>query len=97
MIGGTSLVYFTNINWWNSERFFAAVIPARGEPFFVTPVFEEERTREQIAAGPGGADARVLTWQEDEDPYKLFAAGLKERGSLPAGWASKRKHFSFFR
>ena len=23
MIGGSSLVYFTNIHWWNSERFFA--------------------------------------------------------------------------
>ncbi|PYT26277.1 MAG: aminopeptidase P family protein [Acidobacteria bacterium] len=80
MIGGTSLVYFTNIHWWNSERFFAMVMPARGEPFYVCPAFEEARAREQIASGPGGSNAQVLTWQEDEDPYKLFAQGLKQRG-----------------
>jgi len=80
MIGGTSLIYFTNIRWWNSERFFAAVLPARGEPFYVCPAFEEDRAREQISAGPGGGNPRVLTWQEDDDPYKLFTDGLKERG-----------------
>jgi len=80
MIGGSSLVYFTNIHWWNSERFFAAVLPARGEPFYVCPAFEEDRAREQIASGPGGSNAHVLTWREDEDPYRLLAAGLKERG-----------------
>src|SRR5713226_9617498 len=84
MIGGTSLVYFTNIQWWNSERFFAMVMPARGEPFYVCPAFEEARAREQIASGPGGSNAQVLTWQEDEDPYKLFAQGLKERGLATA-------------
>jgi Xaa-Pro dipeptidase len=80
MIGGTSLVYFTNIRWWNSERLFAAILPAKGEPFYVCPAFEEDRAREQIANGPGGNNADVRTWQEDEDPYKLVAAGLKDRG-----------------
>jgi Xaa-Pro dipeptidase len=80
MIGGTSLLYFTNIRWWNSERLFAAIIPAKGEPFYVCPAFEEDRAREQIANGPGGSNADVRTWQEDEDPYHLVAAGLKDRG-----------------
>jgi len=80
MIGGTSLVYFTNVRWWNSERLFAAILPAKGEPFYVCPAFEEDRAREQIAGGPGGNNADVRTWQEDEDPYKLVAAGLKDRG-----------------
>jgi Xaa-Pro dipeptidase len=80
MIGGTSLVYFTNIHWWNSERLFAAVLPAKGNAFYVCPAFEEDRAREQIAAGPGGGNADVRTWQEDEDPYRLMAAGLKDRG-----------------
>lgn len=80
MIGGTSLVYFTNIRWWNSERLFAAVIPSKGEPFYVCPAFEEDRAREQIANGPGGNKADVRTWQEDEDPYRLVAAGLKDHG-----------------
>jgi Xaa-Pro dipeptidase len=80
MIGGTSLVYFTNIHWWNSERLFAAVLPAKGNAFYVCPAFEEDRAREQIATGPGGNNADVRTWQEDEDPYRLVAAGLKDRG-----------------
>jgi len=80
MIGGTSLLYFTNIRWWNSERLFAAIIPVKGEPFYVCPAFEEDRAREQIANGPGGKNADVRTWQEDEDPYRLVAAGLKDRG-----------------
>ena len=80
MIGGTSLVYFTNVRWWNSERLFAAVFPAKGDAFYVCPAFEEDRAREQIANGPGGNNADVRTWQEDEDPYRLVAAGLKDRG-----------------
>src|SRR3981081_2509949 len=33
--GGTSLVYFTNIHWWMSERLFAVVLPLKGNPFYV--------------------------------------------------------------
>ena len=79
--GGTSLVYFTNIRWGGGERLFACVIPAKGQPFFVCPAFEEDRAREQIALGPfadGVADVR--TWNEDESPYALVAQGLKDRG-----------------
>src|SRR5687768_4690277 len=79
--GGTSLVYFTNIRWGGGERLFACVIPAKGEPFFVCPAFEEDRAREQIARGPfAGGRADVRTWNEDETPYLLVANGLKDRG-----------------
>ena len=81
LTGGTSLVYFTNIRWGGGERLFACVIPAKGEPFFVCPAFEEDRAREQIRLGPfteGRADVR--TWNEDESPYALVARGLKDRG-----------------
>lgn len=78
---GTSLLYFTNIRWSGGERLFACVIPAKGEPFFVCPAFEEDRAREQIAQGPfGGGHADVRTWQEDQSPYALLANGLKDRG-----------------
>src|SRR5579859_3979551 len=80
LTGGTSLSYFTNVRWGNSERLFAAVLPAKGEAFFVCPAFEEERAREQIATGPAGANASVFTWQEDENPYRLVAAGLRDLG-----------------
>lgn len=78
---GTSLVYFSNIHWGGGERLTACVVPARGEPFFVCPAFEEDRAREQIALGPfGGGKADVRTWNEDESPYALVASGLKDRG-----------------
>ncbi|MGC2695748.1 MAG: Xaa-Pro peptidase family protein [Candidatus Angelobacter sp.] len=77
--GGTSLVYFTNIHWWMSERLFAIILPAKGNPFYVCPAFEEDRAREQIAGGPGGTNAEVRTWQEDESPYQRIADGLKDR------------------
>ncbi len=76
--GGTALLYFLDMRWWQSERLFAVVVPAKGEPFFVTPAFEEDRAREQIKKGPL-ASAEVLTWQEDENPYALVAQGLRKR------------------
>ena len=81
MIGGTSLVYFTGIRWWNSERLFTLVLPQKGNPFYVSPAFEEGRAREQIAQVPLGDSSRVFTWQEDENPYTLVANGLREAGS----------------
>src|ERR1039458_10456545 len=50
--GGTSLLYFSGVNWGNSERLFVMVLPVRGEPFFVAPAFEKDRTLEQIGCGP---------------------------------------------
>jgi Xaa-Pro dipeptidase len=84
MMGGTSMEYFANIHWWNSERLFFLVLPQRGEPFFVSPAFEEGRAREQISRSPMASSAHVIPWQEDESPYEKLAFGLKERG-LAAG------------
>ncbi len=80
MIGGTSLLYYANIRWWNSERLGALILPAKGMPYFVAPAFEADRLHEQLSQGPLAEDADVLTWQEDEDPYKLVARGLADRG-----------------
>src|SRR5205085_1694635 len=75
LTGGTSLNYFTGTQWGTSERMFAAILPAKGEPAFVTPAFEKDRALEQIKfAGD------VRTWQEDESPYRLVAQILKDRG-----------------
>lgn len=80
LIGGTSMVYFTNIHWWLSERLFAFVLPAKGDPFYVCPAFEEDRAREQIASGPGGKNPDIRLWEEDANPYMRLADGLKDRG-----------------
>lgn len=80
VIGGTSLLYFSNVNWGNSERLFVMVLPVRGEPFFVAPAFEKDRALEQIGQGPFGKSPHVFTWEENESPYQVVAFALKERG-----------------
>jgi Xaa-Pro dipeptidase len=79
LAGGTSLTYFTGIRWGSSERLFAVVIPRVGNPYIVTPAFEEDRTREQLAGGPM-EHTDVAIWQEDESPFLLVAQGLRDRG-----------------
>ncbi|AKH41562.1 Xaa-Pro dipeptidase [Altererythrobacter atlanticus] len=72
---GSSLVYFTGVQWWRSERLTAAIITREGEIAIVTPFFEEPSVRETLAI-----DAEVLTWNEDEDPLQSVAAWLGRRG-----------------
>lgn len=71
---GSSLVYFTGVEWWRSERMTAAVIPADGEALIVTPFFEAPSIRETLSI-PG----EIRTWNEDESPLALVAGWLKER------------------
>ena len=72
---GSSLDYLTGVQWFRSERLTAAVIPAHGDPVIVTPFFESPSIRETLAI-----PAEVRTWNEDEDPLKLVADFLRERG-----------------
>ncbi|HWU77885.1 MAG TPA: Xaa-Pro peptidase family protein [Rhodanobacter sp.] len=72
--GGTSLDYFTGIKWWVSERTTGMLLPSSGDPVFITPAFERERTLEQITFGKKD----VRTWQENESPYQLIAGVLAE-------------------
>lgn len=73
---GSSLDYFTGVQWWRSERLTAAVIPAKGEAVLVTPFFEEPSVRQSL-----GIPASVRVWQEHEDPLALLAGALKDRGA----------------
>ena len=86
--GGTSMYYYTGVRWGNSERTFAVVIPARGELAWVTPGFEEARSRELIKFG---IDVRV--WQEDESPYKVIAGILRDRGATGKVGIEERLRF----
>jgi Xaa-Pro dipeptidase len=69
------MTYLTGVRWGKSERSFIVVIPAKGEPAWVLPGFEEMRARELIHVG---TDIRV--WQEDESPFERVAEALKDRG-----------------
>jgi Xaa-Pro dipeptidase len=72
---GAAMMYLTGVRWGKSERTFAVVLPAQGEPVWVLPGFEEMRARELIHVGD---DIRV--WQEDESPYQRIVDGLRDRG-----------------
>jgi len=78
LMGGTSLNYFTGVQWWESERLFAMLLPARGRALYVCPAFEEGRARELLTDSPEGKNADVRTWQEDQNPYQLLAQGFKD-------------------
>lgn len=87
---GSSFYYFTGIRWSNSERMFAAVIPATGEPAYICPKFEEERARELIKLG-----GDVRTWEEDESPYRRVAEIFHDRG-LRTGRIGMEERVRFF-
>ena len=80
MNGGTSPLYFANMSFGGGERLWALLIPAKGEPFVVCPAFEEDRMREVLTDSPFGPNTQIRTFQEDESPFALVAAGLKDRG-----------------
>lgn len=71
---GSSLIYFTGIEWHRSERLTCAVIPANGDIAIVMPFFEEPSIRLSLAV-----PAEVRTWNEDQDPTVTVAGILKDR------------------
>lgn len=87
---GSGLFYYTGIRWSNSERMFGMVLPARGEPAYVCPSFEEARARELIRFGDD-----IRTWHEDESSYKLVAEIFKDRG-IRTGKIGMEERVRFF-
>jgi Xaa-Pro dipeptidase len=76
---GSTLDYFTGVQWHLSERVTAAVIPAFGKTVIVTPFFEQPTIHEMLQI-----PAEIRTWQEDENPFELIAGVLNDRGA-PTG------------
>jgi Xaa-Pro dipeptidase len=72
---GINMNYFTGISWHPSERSMLAIIPVKGDPFFICPAFEEDRFLEMTPAG-----TKVQTWEEDENPFALTTASLRKMG-----------------
>ncbi len=87
---GSSLIYFTGVEWWRSERLTAAVLTREGEVAIVTPFFEEPSVRESL-----GVAAEVLTWNEDENPLAAVANWLGKRG-LAKGRVGVEETVRFF-
>ena len=72
---GASLIYYSGVRWWRSERLTAMVIPASGAPLILCPFFEKPSIDESL-----GIPAEVRVWQEHESPHALVAAFLTEKG-----------------
>ena len=87
---GPSLDYFTGVQWWRSERLTGVVIPVQGDPIVVTPFFEKPSVEESLKV-----PAEVRVWQEDEEPLKLVADFLAERGvaGSPVGFEETSRYF----
>jgi Xaa-Pro dipeptidase len=71
--GTTNLAWMTGLKHGQSERPVGAVLPARGNLTYLAPAFEVDRIRTMLTL-PGA----VRGWEEDEDPYALFADILRE-------------------
>jgi len=76
--GTTNLAWLTGLKHGQSERPVGAVLPASGPLTYLAPEFEVGRIRTMLAL-PGA----VRGWEEDADPYALFADIL--RGADVAG------------
>ena len=91
--GGTNLLYFSNVNWWRSERTFGAVYSQKRDPVWVCPAFERNRAEELIAKGQ-----EIRTWEEHESPYALIAGIMKDLGAGGGrlGLDPSMRHFIFY-
>jgi Xaa-Pro dipeptidase len=77
-----NLTYFTGLSLKATERLHGALLPADGPIVYLSPAFEEPKTRSLLKFGD---DIRV--WEEHEDPTALVvetAAGLVGSGKTIA-------------
>ncbi|MFD2239329.1 M24 family metallopeptidase [Aureimonas populi] len=70
-----NLFYFTGLGLKPTERLHGAIIPAEGPVVFLSPAFEEPKTRSLLRIGE---DIRV--WEEHEDPTALVVEVLESLG-----------------
>jgi Xaa-Pro dipeptidase len=71
--GTTNLHWLTGFKHGQSERMLGAVLPKRGSLTYIGPAFEVEKIKDSITI-PG----EVRGWEEDENPYALFAETLRD-------------------
>ncbi len=71
----TSNFYFTGIRHRLTERLHGTLIPAEGEPVYISPAFEAEKLRTMIQL-PG----EIRCWQEHESPSALVIEAVREMG-----------------
>lgn len=73
---GASLRYFAGVPWGASERLVAMILPVTGDPVMICPAFERGSLEADLAIA-----AHLRLWEEDESPYRLVAAALRDMGA----------------
>lgn len=63
---GSSLVYFTGLHWYASERLVVAILPANGELSYLAPAFERDTLGSYLVV-----EGALDVWEEHESPYEL--------------------------
>ena len=71
----TNLRYFTGIALTLTERLHGAVIPAEGDVTYLSPAFEEPKTRTLLRFGDD-----IRCWEEHEDPTALVIDTIRSKG-----------------
>ena len=74
LVPGVDMFYSTGLIVHASERLTSAIIPIEGEPICICPSFEKTRIEKSITTGS------IVTWEEDQDPFKVLAEKVKELG-----------------
>lgn len=74
---GSSMVYFSGMRWWRSERLTALVIGADGGVGVVTPYFEAPSVEESL-----GVEAEIRTWHEHENPFEVLKGFVSDKGVI---------------
>ena len=68
---GPAMLWLTGVRWGKSERTFVVVLPAKGDPVWVLPGFEEMRARELIRQGfhiiAGSNDGAVCVFERQNN------------------------------
>ncbi len=76
-----NLFYFTGLDLKPTERLHGAVLPAEGPVVYLSPAFEEPKTRSLLRL-----DGQIRVWEEHEDPTALaietVASVAAERGTI---------------
>lgn len=75
---GSSLYYFTGLQWYPSERLVCAVLSSAGLQYFC-PGFEDSKVAELLGL-PGSVPGAVGLWQEEQDPCAMVAHYLRDIG-----------------
>lgn len=70
-----NLNYFTGLNLKLTERLHGAILPADGPLIYLSPAFEEPKTRSMLKI-----DGDIRVWEEHEDPGALVIDTIESLG-----------------